>query len=366
MAHAEVIAPGATIGILGGGQLGRMLAQAAARLGYRCHIFAPEADQPAAQVSAAATRAAYADAAALRAFAAAVSVVTYEFENVPVETVRLLDPLVPVRPGARSLEVAQDRLNEKSFANALGIGTAAFVAVDDADGLKAAIARIAPPAILKTRRLGYDGKGQAVIDDARDLDAAWTTIGKAPAILEARVDFEREISVVVARAADGATACYVPVENRHQAGILDMTTAPAPISPALARDAEALAARVAQALDHVGVLCIELFVTKGGALLMNELAPRVHNSGHWTIDACGASQFEQHIRAVCGLPLGGPERHSDAVMKNLIGDDAARWPALLADPGAHVHLYGKAEARPGRKMGHVTWIKPRTGRQGQN
>ncbi|MSO73595.1 MAG: 5-(carboxyamino)imidazole ribonucleotide synthase [Alphaproteobacteria bacterium] len=359
MARVEVIAPGATIGILGGGQLGRMLALAAARLGYRCHIFAPEADQPAAQVCAAATRAAYDDAAALRAFAAAVSVVTYEFENVPVETIRLLDPLVPVRPGARSLEVAQDRQNEKTFAHTLGIGTAPFAQVDDLASLKKAVATIGLPAILKTRRLGYDGKGQAAIATPNDCDTAWASIGKAPAILEARVDFEREISVVVARGLDGKTACYVPVENVHRAGILDTSTAPASIPPALARDAEALAARVVEALGHVGVLCVELFVTKAGVLLMNELAPRVHNSGHWTIDACGISQFEQHMRAVCGLPLGDPARHSDAVMKNLIGDDAARWPALLADPGALVHLYGKAEARPGRKMGHVTWLKPR-------
>lgn len=359
MVRDRVIAPGATIGILGGGQLGRMLALAAARLGFRCHILAPEADLPAAPVSAATTRASYHDAAALRAFAAAVSVVTYEFENVPVETVRLLEPLVPVRPGARSLEVAQDRLNEKSFATTLGIGTAAFTAVEDLESLSKAASQIGLPAILKTRRLGYDGKGQAVINSASDLDAAWAIVGKAAAILEARVDFEREISVVIARGIDGKTACYVPVENRHVSGILDITTAPASISPALARDAEALAARVADAIGHVGVLCVELFVTRAGALLMNELAPRVHNSGHWTIDACGASQFEQHIRTVCGMPLASPERHSDAVMKNLIGDDVARWPALLADPAAHLHLYGKAEARPGRKMGHVTWIKPR-------
>jgi 5-(carboxyamino)imidazole ribonucleotide synthase len=359
VARDEVIAPGATIGILGGGQLGRMLALAAARLGYRCHIFAPEADLPAAQVSAATTRARYDDEAALRAFAAQVAVVTYEFENVPVETVRALEPIVPVRPGARSLEVAQDRLNEKSFANALGIGTAAFAAIDDRAGLAAGVARIGLPAILKTRRLGYDGKGQVAIDDASDLDAAWAGIGKAPAILEARVDFEEEISVVVARSLDRTIAPYVPVENRHVGGILDVTTAPAMIAPSLVSDAEELGARVADALDHVGVLCVELFVTRGGVLLMNELAPRVHNSGHWTIDACETSQFEQHIRAVCGLPLGSPERHSDAVMKNLIGDDVARWSALLADPAAHVHLYGKAEARPGRKMGHVTWLKPR-------
>lgn len=359
MAPAGVIAPGATIGILGGGQLGRMLALAAARLGYRCHIFAPEADQPAAQVSAASTRAAYDDGAALRALASQVAVVTYEFENVPVETVRTLESLVPVRPGARSLEIAQDRLNEKSFANALGIGTAAFAAVDDRLGLDTALERVGAPAILKTRRLGYDGKGQAAIDDASDLDAAWARIGKAPAILEAHVDFEREISVVVARGLDGSVAPFVPVENRHVGGILDVTTAPAMIAPSLASDAEELGSRVADALDHVGVLCVELFVTRGGQLLMNELAPRVHNSGHWTIDACETSQFEQHIRAVCGLPLGSAERHSDAVMKNLIGDEVTRWPALLADPAAHVHLYGKAEARPGRKMGHVTWLKPR-------
>ena len=359
-APALVIAPGATIGILGGGQLGRMIALAAARLGYRCHVFAPEGDPPAGQVAAATTHADYRDHAALERFAKQVSVVTYEFENVPVETVHLLEPLVPVRPGARSLEIAQDRLNEKTFANALGIGTASFAPVDDVPSLEAALARIGTPAILKTRRLGYDGKGQATIEASSDPAEAWQAVGRAPVILEARVDFEREISVVIARALDGTLAPFVPVENRHVGGILDRTTAPAPITPTLAAEAEELAGRIVDALDHVGVLCVELFVSKAGGLLMNELAPRVHNSGHWTIDACGTSQFEQHVRAVCGLPLGSPERHSDAVMQNLIGDDVERWPALLADPGAHLHLYGKAEARPGRKMGHVTWIKPRS------
>jgi 5-(carboxyamino)imidazole ribonucleotide synthase len=355
----RIIAPGATIGVLGGGQLGRMIALAAAALGYRCHVFAPEADLPASDVAAATTRAAYDNRSALEAFAGDVSVVTYEFENVPVETVRLLEPLVPVRPGAPSLEIAQDRLAEKSFASALGIGTAAFAAVDDPAGLEAALACVGRPAILKTRRLGYDGKGQTPIDEASDPAAAWRALGAAPAILEARVEFEREISVVVARSLDGEVVPYVPVENRHRNGILDTTVAPAPIEPVLARDAALLAGRIAEALDHVGVLCVELFVGRDGALLMNEIAPRVHNSGHWTIDACVTSQFAQHVRAVCGLPLGSAERHSDAVMRNLIGDDVLRWRALLEDPAACLHLYGKAEVRPGRKMGHVTWLRPR-------
>jgi 5-(carboxyamino)imidazole ribonucleotide synthase len=358
-ADERIVAPGATIGILGGGQLGRMIALAAAALGYRCHVYAPEADLPASDVSAATTRAAYDNRSALEAFAAEVSVVTYEFENVPVETVRVLEKLVPVRPGARSLEIAQDRLAEKSFANALGIGTAGFAEVDGLEGLEAAIRRVGLPAILKTRRLGYDGKGQARLSEAGDAAEAWRAIGAAPAILESMVDFEREISVVTARGLDGAVVPYVPVENRHEHGILDLTTAPAPLPEALAHDAEAIAGRIADALDHVGVLCVELFVSRDGSLLMNEIAPRVHNSGHWTIDACATSQFAQHVRAVCGLPLGAAERHADAVMKNLIGDDALGWRAYLDDPTACLHLYGKAEVRPGRKIGHVTWLKPR-------
>jgi 5-(carboxyamino)imidazole ribonucleotide synthase len=360
-AAGGVVAPGAVIGILGGGQLGRMIALSAARLGYRCHVYAPEPEPPAGQVAAATTTAAYDDAAALAAFAARVAVATYEFENVPVEAVRHLAALVPVRPGARSLEIAQDRLNEKRFAQSLGIGTAPFTVVDGPADLAAALARVGAPALLKARRLGYDGKGQALVRAAGEGETAWRAIGAVPAILEALIDFEREISVVAARGLDGAVASYVPVENRHQDGILDHTTAPAALAAPLAAEAVELTTRLAGALDHVGVLCAELFVARAGGLLLNEIAPRVHNSGHWTIDACGASQFEQHVRAICGLPLGSAERHSDALMQNLIGAAVTRWPALLADPGARLHLYGKAEVRPGRKMGHVTWIRPRGG-----
>lgn len=347
------IAPGATIGMLGGGQLGRMAALAAASLGYKVHVLTPERDSPAEQVCAAVTIADYTDPAALDAFAAAVDVVTYEFENVPVEAAERLAETVPVRPGVEALRVAQDRLREKEFAANLGIGTAPFRAVGAADELAAAIAAIGIPAVLKTRRMGYDGKGQVKITADTDPTEAWAAIGGKPAILEGFVRFTLEISVIVARGVDGQTLCYPPVENRHVNHILDTTIVPAAIPPALAAEAEDIARRMAEALDLVGLLAVELFVTEDGRVLMNEIAPRPHNSGHWTMDACVTSQFEQMIRAVCGLPLGSVERFGDAEMKNLIGDQAHDWAAILADPTAKLHLYGKAEARPGRKMGHV-------------
>ncbi len=354
-----MIAPGATIGILGGGQLGRMLAIAAAPLGYRCHIYSPEPDGPAAQVSAAETVAAYDDNAALDAFGAVVDVVTTEFENVPASALERLADQVPVRPGARSLRVAQNRIAEKDFVRSLGLKTTPYAAIEVGVDNAAADARIGRPAVLKTQTLGYDGKGQVMLGAGDDLLMAWRdTLGGRPAILEAFAPIEREVSVIVARAPDGHMASFDPVENRHVNGILDVTLAPADIPPALARAAREGAEHVTQALDHVGVLCVELFVTTDGRLLVNEIAPRVHNSGHWTIEGCETSQFAQHIRAVCGLPLGSTARRANACMKNLIGADVECWRALAADPAAHLHLYGKAETRAGRKMGHVTWLGP--------
>ena len=354
-----MIAPGATICILGGGQLGRMLAIAAAPLGYRCHIFSPEPDSPAAQVSAAETVADYDDGTALDAFASTVDVVTTEFENVPASALERLAERVPVRPGARSLRIAQNRIAEKDFVRGLGLETTPYAAIELGADNASADARIGRPAVLKTQTLGYDGKGQVVLTSGDDLLMAWSdTLGGRPAILEAFAPIEREVSVVVARAPGGQVACFDPVENRHVNGILDVTLAPAGIPPALAQAAREGAERIAQALDHVGVLCVELFVATDGRLLVNEIAPRVHNSGHWTIEGCETSQFAQHIRAVCGLPLGSTARRANACMKNLIGADVERWPALAADPAAHLHLYGKADARAGRKMGHVTWLGP--------
>lgn len=353
------LAPGSTIGIIGGGQLGRMAALAAARLGYRVHVFCPEADSPTEQVTAAATVAEYTDLQALEAFARAVDVVTFEFENIPAESVRVLSDLVPVRPGWKVLEVAQDRVTEKTFFNSIGIETAPWVKVGSAAELRDAVARLGRPAVLKTTRFGYDGKGQVKIVADTDLDEAWASLGGNEAILEGFVDFEGEISVIVARGTDGASATFDPAWNVHTNHILDTTTIPAPIPRTMAEAAMAAAHKVADALDLVGLLAVEMFVTKDGRLLANEMAPRPHNSGHWTIDACVTDQFEQFVRAVCGLPLGSPERHSDAIMKNLIGDDVNDWPDILKDPVAKLHLYGKAEARSGRKMGHVTHLSPR-------
>ena len=354
-----MIAPGGTVGILGGGQLGRMLALAAARLGYRCHIFSPEPGGPAAQVAAAETVAAYDDPAALDAFGDAVDVVTVEFENVPAAALERLGRRRPVRPGARSLRIAQNRVAEKDFFRSLGLETTPCAAVEDAAGAAAADRRIGRPAILKTQTLGYDGKGQVLLAADDDLLDAWQgTLGGRPVVLEEFAPIEREVSLIVARATDGTVASFDPVETLHVNGILDVTLAPAAIAPDLASAARESAERIAHALDHVGVLCVEFFDTGDGRLLANEIAPRVHNSGHWTIEGCATSQFAQHVRAVCGLPLGSPARRANAAMKNLIGRDVERWPALAADPAAHLHLYGKAETREGRKMGHVTWLSP--------
>jgi len=353
------LAPGSTIGILGGGQLGRMTAMAAAQLGYRCHIFAPETDCPAAQVSAAATIAAYEDRDALAAFAAAVDVVTFEFENVPHESVELLSRAVPVRPGWDALRISQDRGVEKDFIAGLGIATTPYARAGSVGELRDVVETLGRPSVLKTTRMGYDGKGQVLIGPDSDLDEAWVQMASGTGILEAFVDLEKELSVIVARGLDGALATYPAVENVHRNHILHTTTAPAAISEALAAEAQGVAERIAQAMDLTGLLAVEMFVTRDGRLLVNEIAPRPHNSGHWTMDACVCGQFEQLVRAVCGLPLGSTVPHSDAVMTNLIGDDVNAWAALAAEPGACLHLYGKAETRPGRKMGHVTRLTPK-------
>ncbi len=348
------LAPGACIGIVGGGQLGRMTALAAARLGYRCHVFTPEADSPAAQVTNRATVAAYDDQGALERFGQAVDVVTIEFENLPVEPLAELARRVPVHPSPAVLAICQDRRLEKSFLDRIGVATAPWRAVADADDLAAAQAALNGPIVLKTARFGYDGKGQLGLAPGDDPVAAWVRFGGAPAVAEARIDFACEVSVITARGQDGAEAGYPPVENRHEHHVLARTIAPAALPAALAADARALAARIARALDVVGLLAVEMFVTRDQRLLVNELAPRPHNSGHWTIDACAISQFELLVRALCGLPLGEPERFADAVMDNLLGPAVAAWPDLLAEPGARLHLYGKHEIRVGRKLGHVT------------
>lgn len=352
------IPPGATIGILGGGQLGRMTALAAANLGYRCHIYCQSADEPAAQIATETTLAAFDDTAALDAFAAEIDVATLEFENVPIATLERIANHVPVHPAPSVQAVAQNRLREKTFANELGIATAPFRAVADAAELAVAIADIGTPAVLKTVRFGYDGKGQVGIDAATDTNTAWADSGAGPdtegGILERFVDFELEISVIVARSPGGQTAAFVPVENRHCNHILDKTIVPAPIPDDVADKACDIATRLGDGLGVVGLLAVEMFVTASGDVLVNEVAPRPHNSGHWSIDAGRTSQYEQLVRAICGLPLGDPTRRCDAVMKNLIGDDVETWRDEIKDPQARLHLYGKTETRAGRKMGHVT------------
>ena len=337
------------IGILGGGQLGRMLAVAASRLGLQTHVYEP-GPAPAGEVAGRLTTASYDDQAALRDFAESVDVVTYEFENVPTSALDLIESIRPIRPNRRALAVSQDRLTEKSFLGDLGLTVAPFAAVDTQADLAGALAQIGTPAILKTRRLGYDGKGQVRITDP--ADAEWTG---APSVLEGFVDFTGEISVIVARGADGQVAAYDPGLNVHRGGILRTTTVPCGLPGRVTTDAVLLASRIATALDYIGVMGVECFVTPTG-LIVNEIAPRVHNSGHWTQAGCAVDQFEQHIRAVAGLPLGDGSRYADVVMENLIGDELDRVPQLLAETGVQVHLYGKGDARPGRKMGHVNRV----------
>lgn len=350
--------PGSTIGILGGGQLGRMLAEAASTLGLRTHIYAPEADSPAFEVASAYMVAAYDDGAALTKFAHAVQAITYEFENIPAETVQFLARTVPVRPGVEALKTAQDRWNEKTLARELGAKTADFARVDSLADLEKLIDDGFPlPCVLKTRRLGYDGKGQAKIMSRADIAAAWAAMKDAPSILESFVNFTCEVSVVAARGRDGSFRAFEVTENEHRDHILHRSIAPARIADAARTDAIAIAKKIAERLNYMGVFAIEFFAVAedgGLALYVNEMAPRVHNSGHWTQDGCETSQFEQHIRAVAGWPLGITDMTAPgAEMINLIGDEIHAWEKIVAEPGAHLHHYGKKDARPGRKMGHV-------------
>ena len=363
--HQVKLKPGDTIGILGGGQLGRMLAMAAARLGLRCQVFSPDPDSPAFDVVLHATCAEYADVEALELFANDVDVITYEFENVPAAAAMILAARRPVLPDRKILETTQDRLAEKDFVKRLGIGTADYADVSSAESLRAAIARIGLPAVIKTRRFGYDGKGQAIIRDGDDPDKVWEDLGTKSAILEAFIPFEREVSVIAARSAGGQVECFDVTENEHRDHILKISRAPADIPDALAAQARIIAETIANALNFVGVLAVEMFVVQGadGArVLVNEIAPRVHNSGHWTLDGASVSQFEQHIRAIAGWPLGKPIRHGPVTMTNLIGDDINDYERWLTVPGATVHLYGKGPPRPGRKMGHVTEVRTAQGK----
>lgn len=357
------IQPGSVIGIIGGGQLGRMTALAAAELGYRVHVFTPEQNSPTEQVSAHVTHGAYDDQDAIEAFGRSVDVVTFEFENVPAQTVRHLADLAPVRPSWECLAICQDRVREKTFCNELGIETAPWKAVSSVEELKTAIAEIGTPSILKTTQLGYDGKGQVRIYADTNPADAWQDLGGGSAILEGFVDFKLEISVITARREGGAMASFDVVENRHKDGILDKTIAPAAISADLAAKATAIGQNMAQAMNLVGLLAVEMFVTQdehgNWHLLVNEMAPRPHNSGHWTQDGCKTSQFEQFVRAVADLPLGTSERHSDTVMLNLLGSHADLWHQQLSDPENKLHLYGKAEPRQGRKMGHINRLYPK-------
>jgi 5-(carboxyamino)imidazole ribonucleotide synthase len=358
----DALPPGSTIGIMGGGQLGRMLAIAAASLGLKAHIYSDAADAPAFDVAGAHTVGAYGDANAIKTFAGLVDVVTCEFENVPAEAMEAAAGAAPVYPPPRAFAAAQDRLAEKSFLRDLAIPVAPFAAVSSAADLDGALRQVKPPALLKTRRLGYDGKGQVLVRSEAEGGGALAQFRGAPALLEGLVAFSRELSILAVRGRDGTTNFYDPVENVHEHGILATSRVPARIPASVAFEARAIAGKIAAALDYVGVLAVEMFHCEGAtpSLLVNEMAPRVHNSGHWTLDACLVSQFENHVRAICGWPLGETSRHSDALMTNLIGKDAERWRALAGEEGVALHLYGKREARPGRKMGHFTRLTPKT------
>ena len=362
------LVPGATIGILGGGQLGRMLALAAAKLGLKTHVYAADPESPACDVASARTIAPYEDELTLAEFAGTVELITYEFENIPSRTAAILADSCVVRPGPEALAVCQDRLAEKEFLAAAGAKAAPYMRVDDAGALARAIAQIGRPSILKTRRFGYDGKGQVLVREGADLAVTFRTLGGAPAILEAVVPFSKEISVVAARGPGGEFAAYDVCENIHENHVLKSTRVPARLQPGIAAEATRLTRVIADALVYCGVITIEMFVTGGAGdacleLCVNEIAPRVHNSGHWTLDCAATSQFEQHIRAIAGWPLGAASRHGAEAgghveMDNLIGGDVRAWAKILGEPGASLHLYGKADARPGRKMGHVTRIVP--------
>ncbi len=359
------LSPGATIGIFGGGQLGRMLAVAGAPLGFKTHIYS-DTHGPACDVAFRSTIGAYDDLPKIREFAGSVDVLTYEFENIPLSAAVEAGTIVDMLPGAASLEISQDRIREKTFLSSIGLPIAPFAPVDTLETLSRAVQEIATPAILKTARFGYDGKGQARIVEgatASDLTAAFSSVGQGPCVLERVISFECEISVLLVRGTNGEAVCYdVPI-NTHRDGILATSQVPAPLPEFVCARAQDMARRLGKALDHVGVLAVEMFYLGADTcepLLINEFAPRVHNSGHWTLDACAVSQFENHIRAVAGWPLGSPERHSDAVMTNLIGADIDNWPKLCGEPQSCVHIYGKGETRPGRKMGHVTHLTPRS------
>ena len=348
---------GDTIGILGGGQLGRMLSVAAARLGFRCHIFEPSVNPPAAHVAHSLTCASYEDEKALSEFAATVDVITYEFENIPTSALDTLENLRPIRPGREALRISQDRTTEKDFLNNLGLKTAHYAAIETFEDLKNAIETISTPAILKTRRCGYDGKGQARLTTLDDIEKAFEAMQGQASVLEEFIQFSHEVSVIGARTASGDVACFDPGENVHRNGILHTTTVPARLNASQRTDAVLLTAKIMNALDYVGVMGVELFVT-GAGLIVNEIAPRVHNSGHWTQNGCAVDQFEQHIRAVAGWPLGDGTRQSDIVMENLIGTDITRAAELAVTKNVALHLYGKSEIKTGRKMGHFNRIVP--------
>lgn len=354
--HEGMIVPGSTIGIIGGGQLGKMTSMAAAELGYKVHIYNDQKDCPAAHACYKITAAPYDDKDALEKFAKSVDVITFEFENIPYDSFKLLSDHTLVRPNPKILHIAQNRLREKRFLNDIGVKTAPFEEVSSAKGLEEAYKKLKGKCVLKTVEMGYDGKGQFVMDGALEPKEIWKQFGAKKAILEKFVTFEKEISVIVARDKDGGAATYMPSENIHKSGILDTTIAPARIDDEVAQKAWDIAFLIADELELVGLLTVEFFMTDKGEFLVNELAPRPHNSGHWTLDACYTSQFEQFVRAVCGLPLASVNYHSNAVMKNLIGDDINMWEEFIADPECKVHIYGKKEARHGRKMGHITQL----------
>jgi 5-(carboxyamino)imidazole ribonucleotide synthase len=351
------VPPGGVIGIIGGGQLGRMLAMAASRLGLQACVYSDENHAPAFQVTPLQVAAPYDDRNMLTGFAQICDVITFEFENLPADSIAFLSDLKPVRPGAKALAITQDRLTEKNFVRSLGLATAPFFDVASADAARAAFETLGGSGILKTRRFGYDGKGQVKVTSADDLESSLRALG-GPAILEGLVDFAFEASVIAARGADGSFAAYDPPENAHENHILRRSSVPGRLTKAQGDAAKATAKKIGDALEYVGVFAVELFVMPDRTLLVNEIAPRVHNSGHWTIEACACSQFEQHIRAVAGWPLGDPTRHADAVMENIIGAEADAWESL-AKSGA-LHLYGKKEAKLGRKMGHITRLRPKS------
>ncbi len=351
--------PGSTIGILGGGQLGRMLAQAASRLGFDVAILDPEADCPAGRVAAHVITTAYDDPEGLAALARLSDVVSFEFENVPAAALeRLAAAGAQTAPGPRALAVAQDRVDEKTFLNGAGVATVAFAAADGPESAIEAVGRIGAPALMKTRRDGYDGKGQRWVEHVAAAAAAFEALGGKPVIVEAPAAFVRELSVIAARGRDGGIAVYPLAENHHEGGVLRRTLAPAEVTPKIAAQAERIAAQILAGLDYVGVIGVELFELADGRLLVNEIAPRVHNTGHWTMDGCEVDQFEQHIRAVAGWPLGPTHALARVEMTNLLGEEALAWAKLAAEPEARLHLYGKRDAKPGRKMGHVNRLRP--------